>query len=86
MRDARDKAARLHRDISLANIVMVREHGSVVRRGYLIDWDASSPVDDSGQAVDRGPAVSNCTDVYATFCYSLRYCTRAHGCSWRPEC
>lgn len=40
------KASRLHRDVSLANIVVTREPGRFIRRGYLIDWDASCRTDE----------------------------------------
>ena len=53
------KFGRLHRDVSLANIIMVREPGRSVRMGYLVDWDASCRTDESGNAVVVGPAVSS---------------------------
>ncbi|RDX42642.1 hypothetical protein OH76DRAFT_1488523 [Lentinus brumalis] len=56
MSDARYKASRLHRDISLGNIILVAEPDRSVRRGYLIDWDASCGVDESGAALRRGRA------------------------------
>ena len=48
----------LHRDISIGNIVLVKESGSDVRRGYLIDWDASIQADEEGRAVEPGRTVS----------------------------
>ncbi|RPD62295.1 hypothetical protein L227DRAFT_609533 [Lentinus tigrinus ALCF2SS1-6] len=54
--DAHEHASRLHRDISVGNIVLVREEGSKIRRGYLIDWDASCETDDAGEAVTVGRA------------------------------
>ncbi|KAI0714070.1 hypothetical protein C8T65DRAFT_645395 [Cerioporus squamosus] len=56
MRDALAKDSRIHRDISVANIILVQEGDSDVRRGYLIDWDASCRVDDAGDAVEEGRA------------------------------
>lgn len=58
MRDALAKDSRLHRDISVANIILVQEADRDVRRGYLIDWDASCRVDDAGDALEEGRAVS----------------------------
>ena len=58
MRDAMTHCARLHRDISIGNIVLVKESGSDVRRGYLIDWDASIQADEEGRAVEPGRTVS----------------------------
>ena len=57
MRDAYTLASRLHRDISIGNIILVREPGSTIRKGYLIDWDASCEVDASGVSVVPGRAV-----------------------------
>ena len=48
MNDAHTRASRLHRDISLGNIIVVREKGHTIRRGYLVDWDASCETDDLG--------------------------------------
>ncbi|KAI1793362.1 hypothetical protein LXA43DRAFT_885991 [Ganoderma leucocontextum] len=54
--DAFTRNARLHRDISLANVILVRESESVRRKGYLIDWDSSCDVDESGEATETGRA------------------------------
>lgn len=51
MRDALEKDSRLHRDISVGNILLVKERGSETRRGYLIDWEASSRVDGDGRSL-----------------------------------
>ncbi|KAL1939428.1 hypothetical protein VTO73DRAFT_9984 [Trametes versicolor] len=51
MRDALQKDSRLHRDISVGNILLVKERGSEMRRGYLIDWEASSRVDSDGRSL-----------------------------------
>ena len=58
MRDALQKDRRIHRDLSLGNIILVKESGSPSRRGYLIDWESSCRVDESGQAVESGHTVS----------------------------
>ncbi|OBZ71030.1 hypothetical protein A0H81_09156 [Grifola frondosa] len=52
MIDARNKDDRIHRDISLDNIILVREPGNPIRRGYLIDWEVSCKVDADGRACD----------------------------------
>ena len=57
MNDAHTRGSRLHRDISLGNIIVVREKGHTIRRGYLVDWDASCETDDLGQASGVGRAV-----------------------------
>ena len=59
MRDALAKDCRLHRDISVGNIILVQEEDSDVRRGYLIDWEASCRVDGTGNALEDGRAVSS---------------------------
>ncbi|KAL1950768.1 hypothetical protein VTO73DRAFT_5892 [Trametes versicolor] len=54
MRDALAKDSRIHRDLSMGNIILVKEPGSAVRRGYLIDWEASNQVDEAGEAKHAG--------------------------------
>ncbi len=64
MQDALKKDSRVHRDISAGNIILVREHeGQTVRKGYLIDWESSCTVDESGLAVKAGRAVLVLLDV-----------------------
>lgn len=58
MRDALEKDARIHRDLSVGNIVLVKEPGRRIRRGYLIDWESSARIDSDGDAVRTGRAVS----------------------------
>ncbi|KAI0662100.1 hypothetical protein C8Q70DRAFT_909953 [Cubamyces menziesii] len=53
MRDALEKDARVHRDISVSNIILVREEEGAARKGYLVDWESSSRVDDKGFSLDR---------------------------------
>ena len=59
MKDALAKDSRLHRDISIGNILLVKEPDSTTRRGYLIDWEASCRVDGTGNALEDGRAVSS---------------------------
>ncbi len=59
MRDAFCKTAHLHRDISISNVILVREPGRHVRKGYLIDWDSCCPIDESGEATETGRAVGS---------------------------
>ncbi|KAI0745673.1 hypothetical protein C8Q76DRAFT_764828 [Earliella scabrosa] len=54
MRDALAKGSRLHRDISVGNIILVAERDRTIRRGYLVDWETSSKVDDTGMAYHVG--------------------------------
>ena len=58
MRDALVKDSRIHRDISIGNIILVKETDSPVRRGYLVDWETSCKVDDTGIAEEAGRVVS----------------------------
>ena len=58
MKDALKKDSRIHRDISVGNIVLVKEKDSAIRRGYLIDWETSCKVDDDGAATEVGRVVS----------------------------
>ncbi|KAI0634082.1 hypothetical protein C8Q77DRAFT_1217385 [Trametes polyzona] len=53
MRDALDKDSRLHRDISIGNVLLVKDETSNCRKGYLIDWEASSRVDNEGKSLRR---------------------------------
>ncbi len=59
MRDAFKMTAHLHRDISISNVILVRESGRTMRRGYLIDWDSCCPADESGEAAETGRAVGS---------------------------
>ncbi|KAJ3013509.1 hypothetical protein NUW54_g1573 [Trametes sanguinea] len=54
MKDAFEKGSRLHRDLSAGNIILVKEPDRPIRRGYLIDWDASDAVDETGVALNGG--------------------------------
>ncbi|KAI9064635.1 hypothetical protein FKP32DRAFT_571451 [Trametes sanguinea] len=56
MRDALEKASRIHRDLSVGNIILVKEPDRTVRKGYLIDWEASDRIDDAGESLHRGRA------------------------------
>ena len=58
MRDASDKASRIHRDISVSNIILVQEVNGAPRKGYLIDWESSDKVDTDGLALERARTVS----------------------------
>lgn len=58
MRDALDKDSRLHRDLSVGNVILVKEAGSTTRKGYLIDWEASSHIDAEGHSLDKSRMVS----------------------------
>ncbi|KAH8115724.1 hypothetical protein DFH11DRAFT_1702549 [Phellopilus nigrolimitatus] len=49
--DAHEKCNRLHRDISLNNVILVRDPETGRRRGILIDWEVST-VADNGTARD----------------------------------
>ncbi|RPD54644.1 hypothetical protein L227DRAFT_555970 [Lentinus tigrinus ALCF2SS1-6] len=54
MKDAVRRCYRLHRDVSIGNIILVKEAGNDVRKGYLIDWDASILADEEGRGVEAG--------------------------------
>ncbi|KAJ3002982.1 hypothetical protein NUW54_g5551 [Trametes sanguinea] len=56
MKDALEKDSRIHRDLSVGNIILVKEPGRAIRRGYLIDWDASDRTDDAGESLHAGRA------------------------------
>ncbi|TFK87926.1 hypothetical protein K466DRAFT_490031, partial [Polyporus arcularius HHB13444] len=59
MVDALRKDSRVHRDISAGNVILARERGSEPnsrRKGYLIDWETSSHVDNAGLALKPGRA------------------------------
>ena len=71
MRDAAGKGSRIHRNISVGSILLVNDPGSDTRKGYLIDWELSSRVDQAGQSIARdrvvcSPTVSN---LYALTLY-----------------
>ncbi len=57
MKDALVKDSRLHRDVSVGNIILARHGEKSIRTGYLIDWESSCDVDESGEATKPGRAV-----------------------------
>ncbi|GBE84773.1 hypothetical protein BKA93DRAFT_824938 [Sparassis latifolia] len=44
--------SRLHRDISLSNIILVMDPMTRIRRGYLIDWELSCLINNTGGTRD----------------------------------
>ncbi|KAJ8468983.1 hypothetical protein ONZ51_g9291 [Trametes cubensis] len=56
MQDALAEDSRIHRDLSVGNIILVKEPDRAVRKGYLIDWESSDRVDDEGEAIHAGRA------------------------------
>ncbi|KAI0632324.1 hypothetical protein C8Q77DRAFT_1060473 [Trametes polyzona] len=56
MQDALAKDLRIHRDLSFGNIILVREPDRALRRGYLIDWEASDRIDEVGESLQDGRA------------------------------
>ncbi|KAJ3012573.1 hypothetical protein NUW54_g1830 [Trametes sanguinea] len=56
MKDALTKDFRIHRDLSVGNIILVKEADRSVRKGYLIHWEASDRIDDAGEALHSGRA------------------------------
>ena len=65
MRDALRLDCRIHRDVSIGNVILVKERGREVRRGCLVDWETSIRVDESGHALEAGRAVSFLTTSYS---------------------
>lgn len=55
---AYEKLGRLHRDISLGNIILCRPEKGERRVGVLIDWEFSVRVGKNGKARDRCRSVS----------------------------
>ena len=64
MQDALAEDSRIHRDLSVGNIILVKEPDRAVRKGYLIDWESSDRVDDEGEAIHAGRAVSKRTTLF----------------------
>ncbi|KAH9889374.1 hypothetical protein C8Q73DRAFT_793575 [Cubamyces lactineus] len=56
MQDALAKDSRIHRDVSVGNIILVKEPDRTMRQGYLIDWESSDQVDSAGEALHAGRA------------------------------
>ncbi|KAH9849504.1 hypothetical protein C2E23DRAFT_362283 [Lenzites betulinus] len=56
MQDALTKAAYIHRDLSLNNIILVKEPDRDIRRGYLIDWESADRIHSDGNAEHAGRA------------------------------
>ena len=58
MKDALGKDSRLHRDLSIGNVILVQHPDRPIRTGYLIDWELSCEVDENGRARLPGHVVS----------------------------
>ncbi|OSD02406.1 hypothetical protein PYCCODRAFT_1459093 [Trametes coccinea BRFM310] len=77
MKDAYTMDSRIHRDLSVGNIILVKEPDRMVRKGYLIDWEASDRVDDGGEALHAGRAVNGkhtLADDLEALLYVVLYC------------
>ncbi|RDX49876.1 hypothetical protein OH76DRAFT_1482696 [Lentinus brumalis] len=100
MRDALAKDARIHRDISVGNIILVKESDRAVRRGYLIDWEASCRIDDKGNARLSGRVgtwafmsmrmlavsrLSTCKQTFRDDMESLLYVVLYCALLWQPH-
>ncbi|KAH8115715.1 hypothetical protein DFH11DRAFT_1301239 [Phellopilus nigrolimitatus] len=57
--DAHEICNMLHRDISLNNVILVKDPATGRRRGILIDWELSTVADSNGEARDHNRSVSN---------------------------
>ncbi len=57
MRDVLAKDSRIHRDISVGNVILVQQPGKAVRSGYLIYWETSCKIDNTGAATEMGRVV-----------------------------
>ena len=57
--EALEKCGRLHRDISLDNIILIWNSEIGRRIGILIDWELSTEADDDGVARDYDRSVSS---------------------------
>lgn len=69
MRDAYRLDSRIHRDISLGNIVLVKDPDRDIRRGVLIDWEVSSKVDEKGKSLNRERTVRKSAYVKCSWEY-----------------
>ncbi|CDO75295.1 hypothetical protein BN946_scf184654.g3 [Trametes cinnabarina] len=77
MKDALLKDSRIHRDLSVGNIILVKEPDRAVRKGYLIDWEASDRIDDAGAALHSGRAMDGkhtLVDDLEALLYVVLYC------------
>ena len=83
--DAQKLTSLVHRDISLANIILVPEPGRATRKGYLIDWDASCESDATGVSIVAGRAVSGHLWFHQSMSQPNSIC-RAPGNSCRLRC
>ena len=51
--DAKKKCNRIHRDISMDNIILVRKEKGRDRKGILVDWELSTELGSDGRVVDK---------------------------------
>ena len=58
MIDAKEKYGRIHRDISVDNIILVRKKKGERRTGILVDWELSTKINEEGEVEDNDKPVS----------------------------
>ncbi|KAL6306980.1 hypothetical protein BKA93DRAFT_912292 [Sparassis latifolia] len=99
IKDAHDKARMLHRDVSLANVVLVTESSDGPRRGYLVDWELAAMLDAYGEADNQLPlgtvpfmaqrllaeAGNKVRQIIADDMESLLYVVMFCGLHWLPH-
>lgn len=68
--DELDRIGIIHRDISLNNIILVDNHPSPYRKGYLIDYDYATRKDGTGEAA-KGKRTVSTFDILTSWPFSL---------------
>ena len=58
MIDAKRKCQKVHRDISVDNIILVRTKQGEPRTGILADWELSTKLESDGRVKDEDNCVS----------------------------
>ena len=54
---SKTKCKRVHRDISVDNIILVRKERGEDRRGILVDWELSTEIGSDGRVKDKDRSV-----------------------------
>ncbi|CDO74700.1 hypothetical protein BN946_scf184847.g8 [Trametes cinnabarina] len=77
MRDALAKDSRIHKDLCVCDVVLVKEPGNRVRRDYLIGWDASDRVNEKDESLQTGRVAKGrhtFNDDMEALIYVIFYC------------
>lgn len=79
MIEAYQKTNLIHRDISVGNIILVRESPDGPRKGYLIDWELACDASRESDSPRRAQRIVRLPPSCASRRFVLKFLCREHG-------